>query len=81
MSLIGFLELLSGSNKKKNANQKPKRKTSAEKEMEKLQKERKLWEMAEEYEQEEQKVFLTEKRLSFWEKSISYMTSVRAAAL
>ena len=53
MSLIGFLELLSGGNKKTNATQKTKRKTSAEKEMEKLQKERKLWEMAEEYEQEE----------------------------
>ena len=49
MSLIRVLEILSG----KENHKKTKRKIIAEREKEKIQLERKLWEMAEEYEEDE----------------------------
>lgn len=52
MSLIKFLELLSGIEKDKNK-KKERRKTKAEIEREKMQLERILWERAEEYEEED----------------------------
>lgn len=53
MSLITFLELLSGIEKDKNKKKKERRKTKAEIEKEKMQLERILWERAEEYEEED----------------------------
>lgn len=53
MSLIRVLEILSGKENYKKNNKKTKRKIISEREKEKIQLERKLWEMAEEYEEDE----------------------------
>ena len=53
MSLIKFLGRLAGIEKYKKKNKKERRKTKAEIEKEKMQLERRIWEMAEEYEEED----------------------------
>lgn len=53
MSLVRFLELLVGTDKNRRPIKKERRKTKAEIEKEKIQLERRIWEMAEEYEEED----------------------------